>query len=187
MRSPAFWITLARGILAIALGLALLVQPETARPMLANFFGMYWLLAGVISIRWGARGERARGLPLVAGVVGVLTGLAAIGRFLMGNLLSEVMVFYFLGTVVLLTGLLHMFGGFRTGEERERQWSWGSFLLGLFEIILGGMLLIEPLERGPGLNLTAMVWALVGGATLIGEALRIRRQALRASESDDAA
>ena len=101
MRSAAFWIPLVRGIFAISLGLALLVQPDRARPMLTNFFGMYWLLAGLVSIRWGARGERARGLPLVAGVVGVLTGLVAIGRSLIGGVLSEVMVLYLLGTVIL--------------------------------------------------------------------------------------
>lgn len=187
MRSPRFWITLVRGIFAISLGLALVVQPDRARPMLANFFGMYWLMAGLVSIRWGARGERARGLPLVAGVVGVLTGLVAIGRVLISGVLSEVLVLYLLGTVILLTGVLHMFGGFRTGEERERQWSWGSFLLGFFEIVLGAILIIEPLERGQGLNLAATVWALVGGAMLIGDALRVRAQALRASGSDDAA
>ncbi len=185
MRSPRFWITLVRGIFAISLGLALVVQPDRARPMLVNFFGMYWLMAGLVSIRWGARGERARGLPLVAGVVGVLTGLVAIGRFLMGSVLSEVLVLYLLGTVILLTGLLHMFGGFRTGEPRQRQWSWGSLLLGLFEVVLGAALLVEPFERGPIINLFATVWALVGGAMLIGDALRVRAQAIRAPGSDD--
>ena len=187
MRSARFWITLVRGIFAISLGLALLVQPERARPMLVNFFGVYWLMAGLVSIRWGARGERARGLPLVAGVVGVLTGLVAIGRSLMRGVFSEVMVLYLLGTVILLTGVLHMFGGFRTGEPRQRQWSWGSLLLGLFEVVLGALLLVEPFERGPMINLLAAVWALVGGALLIGDALRVRALARRASQADDAA
>jgi uncharacterized membrane protein HdeD (DUF308 family) len=186
MRRPAFWIPLLRGVFAISLGVALLFQPDRARPMLVNFFGMYWLVAGLVSIRWGARGERARGLPLVAGVVGVLTGLVAIGRSLMSSVLSEVMVLYLLGTVILLTGVLHMFGGFRTGEPRQRQWSWGSLLLGLFEVVLGAILLLEPYERGPILNSLAAVWGLVGGAMLIGDALRVRAQAIRAERENAA-
>jgi uncharacterized membrane protein HdeD (DUF308 family) len=51
-----------------------------------------------------------------------------------------------------------------------------SFLLGLFEIILGVILILEPLERGPVLNLAASIWALVGGFILISDALRQRRR-----------
>ena len=51
-RNAAFWITLARSVLAVALGLALILQPEKTRPMLVNFMGMFWLMAGVMSLRW---------------------------------------------------------------------------------------------------------------------------------------
>ena len=55
----AFWITLVRGLLAIGLGVVLIFQPDKTRPMLVNFMGMFWLVSGIISLRWGARGERA--------------------------------------------------------------------------------------------------------------------------------
>ena len=51
-----------------------------------------------------------------------------------------------------------------------------GLLLGLFEIILGVILILEPLERGPILNLAASIWALVGGFILISDALRQRRR-----------
>ena len=38
-RYAAFWITLARSILALALGLALIVQPEKSHLFLINFIG----------------------------------------------------------------------------------------------------------------------------------------------------
>lgn len=59
--------------------------------------------------------------------------------------------------------------------------------MGLFEVVLGAMLLIAPLERGPAIYLAASVWAFLGGGMLIGDALRVRAQALRASQADDAA
>lgn len=187
MRRPAFWIPLIRGLFAISLGLALLIQPDRSRPTLVNFMGIYWLMSGILSIRWGVRGDRPRRLSIVAGLVGMLAGIAALSRNVGLGLISEVAILYLLGGVILLTGVLHMLGGFRTGEDRSRQWSWGSFLLGFFEVVLGVMLILAPLERGPAIYLAASVWAFLGGAMLIGDALRVRAQALRASQADDAA
>ena len=70
-----FWITLFRGFSAISLGLVLLFLSDKAPPMLVNFMGIFWLLGGIVSLRWSLSGERARDLSLVAGVIGVLAGL----------------------------------------------------------------------------------------------------------------
>lgn len=185
MKEAGFWIPLLRGLFAIGLGAALLLQQDKSRPMLVNFMGMYWLMSGIISIRWGVRGQRPRRLSLVAGVVGVVAGIAALTRNVSTGLLSELAIVYLLGVVILLTGVLHMAGGFRTGEDRARQWSWGSFVLGFFEIVLGAMLLLEPFERGPVIYYAASTWAFLGGAMLIGDALRVRARAMRVSPGDD--
>ena len=71
-RNVAFVITLIRGILAVSLGAALLFQPDKTGSMLANFMGMFWLVSGIFSLRWGAAGERARGWALLAGIIGVI-------------------------------------------------------------------------------------------------------------------
>jgi uncharacterized membrane protein HdeD (DUF308 family) len=66
------WVTLVRGILALTLGLALLIQPVKVHSFLITSMGIFWLVSGVMSIRWGLSGRRARGMPLLAGIVGVL-------------------------------------------------------------------------------------------------------------------
>jgi uncharacterized membrane protein HdeD (DUF308 family) len=180
-KNVAFWVTLIRGILAISLGTALLIQPDKPLPMLGNFMGMYWLLAGVMSLRWGASGERARGFPVLAGVIGVLAGLGMLSRSLAPSYVAEEIFFSLLGLVILLTGLLHIFGGFKTSPHQAREWS--SFLLGLFEVILGLMLVVSPLTRDIWVYLAAGIWALIGGAILISDALRLRR--LRQPERQD--
>jgi uncharacterized membrane protein HdeD (DUF308 family) len=174
-RNVAFWITLIRGILAVSLGTALLIQPDKPLPMLGNFMGMYWLAAGIMSLRWGASGERAKGFPVLAGVIGVLAGLGMLGRSLAPSYVAGDIFFSVLGLVILLTGLLHIFGGFRKSPDQAREWSWTSFLLGLFEVILGLMLVVSPLTRDIWVYLAAGIWALVGGAILITDALRLRR------------
>jgi uncharacterized membrane protein HdeD (DUF308 family) len=45
-RRAAIWITLARSVLALALGLALVLEPDRTRPFLVNFIGVFWLASG---------------------------------------------------------------------------------------------------------------------------------------------
>jgi uncharacterized membrane protein HdeD (DUF308 family) len=51
--SPVFWVTLVRGFFAILLSLALSFQPERTQSTLLTFMGIFWLMNGIISIRWG--------------------------------------------------------------------------------------------------------------------------------------
>jgi uncharacterized membrane protein HdeD (DUF308 family) len=177
----AFWITLIRGMLAVTLGVTLLFWPDKARPMLVNFMGMFWLVSGIVSLRWGVHGERARGLSLLAGAAGLLAGVGMLSRRFTQGMVGEDVLLSVIGLIILLTGVMHIVGGFRTGPEvrhlfsANRQWSWTAFLLGLFEMILGLILVVEPMSRGPAVYSAASVWALVGGAILLGDALRIRR------------
>ena len=181
-----FWVTLLRGFMAITLGLALWIQPQKLRPFLIMSMGMFWLVSGVMSIRWGLSGKRARGMPLLAGIVGVLAGLAALSRRfdLLDTLVSDVLVITVLGTAILLTGLMHMLGGFRTGEEASRERSWTSFLMGLFEFIMGAMLILEPMRQGTLIYLGVSIWAMIGGVILIGDALRLRSRVRKTGLSE---
>ena len=150
----AFWITLVRGTLALTLGVALLFYPDKARPMLGNFMGMFWLVSGIISLRWGVRGERARGFPVLAGAIGVLAGLGMLGRNFARGWGAVDVFLSVLGLIILLTGLMHIFGGFRAGPEAQageprRKRSWTSLILGVFEVVLGLVLVVAPMERGP--------------------------------------
>ena len=177
----AFVITLIRGMLAVTLGIALFFQPDKTRPFLVSFMGMFWLMSGIISLRWGVHGERARGLSLLAGGAGVLAGLGFLSRRFATGFVGEDVLISLIGLIILLTGLMHIIGGFRTGPaesdmfSRNRKWSWTAFFLGIFEIVLGAMLVVEPMGRGPLIYTVASIWALVGGVVLIGNALQIRR------------
>ena len=174
-KNVAFAITLIRGILAVSLGAALLFQPDKTLPMLGNFMGMFWLASGIISLRWGASGERPHRIAILAGGIGVLAGLAMLTRRLTSTWVQEDIIFSLLGVVVLLTGVLHIFGGFRVGEGVHRKWSLTAFLLGAFEVVLGVMLIVEPYGRSIYFYLAVVIWALVGGFILITEAIRLRR------------
>src|SRR5512137_3222135 len=173
-RRAAFWITLARSVLALALGLALILQPDKARPILVNFMGVFWLAAGIMSLRWGASGERARRMSVVVGIVGIMAGVLILGRFLLAQLVGEAPIVLLLGAVVVLTGLVHVFEGFRTGPGHQRQRSWTSTLLGAFEIVLGLVVLTWRDEFGPVFYAVVTIWAFMAALVLLREALRQR-------------
>ena len=111
----AFWITLVRGMLAITLGVALVFWPDKARPILVNFMGMFWLVSGIVSLRWGVHGERAKGLSLLAGAAGVLAGAGMLSRQFTQGMVGEDVLLSVIGLIIFLTGLMHIVGGFRTG------------------------------------------------------------------------
>jgi uncharacterized membrane protein HdeD (DUF308 family) len=186
----AFWITLVRGMLAVTLGVALVFWPDKARPILVNFMGMFWLVSGIVSLRWGVHGERAKGLSLLAGAVGVLAGVGMLSRRFTQGMVGEDVLLSVVGLIILLTGLMHIVGGFRTGPvethllSQNRKWSWTAFLLGLFEIVLGVILVIAPMGRGPLIYFAASVWALVGGTILLGDAVRLRRLRQTAQQAE---
>ncbi len=175
-RRAAFWVTLARSVLALALGLALILQPDKTRPFVVNFVGVFWLAAGIMSLRWGASGERARGMSVVVGIVGIVAGVLILGRFLLAQLVGEAPIVLLLGIIVVLTGLVHVFEGFRTGADRQRQRSWTSTLLGAFEIVLGLVVLTWRDEFGPVFYAVVTVWAFMAALVLLREALRQRSQ-----------
>jgi uncharacterized membrane protein HdeD (DUF308 family) len=69
------WITVARDVMAIVLGLALALNGNRAPAALANFMGVYWILNGIVSFQWGLAAEGSRRqLPLAAGAIGTVTG-----------------------------------------------------------------------------------------------------------------
>lgn len=179
----AFWITLLRSIFAISMGVGLIFNQDAARPILANFIGVYWISAGLVSLRWGPSGGRGGKFTFVTGIIGILAGLAVVSRNLTMSFLDEGLVVASLGVIIILTGFLHIFTGFRT-RDGDRHRRWASTILGVFEVVLGLILFLRPLNRDPLLNLVVMVWALLGGAILMLDAFRIKRKIQSEKDSE---
>jgi uncharacterized membrane protein HdeD (DUF308 family) len=171
--SAAVWIMVVRGVMAIVLGLALALSRDRAPSALVNFMGVYWLLAGVVSLRWGLAAERPRlRMPLVAGAIGVVTGVVV----LLADVGTEFLL-AILGVVIALTGIVHLLGGFELADVSGRRWHPGV-PMGILEVALGATLVLTSGESGSVGTWLASAWALLGGTVLILDALRIRRRVL---------
>ena len=137
-----FWISLIRAALAIILGLSLLVIPEKTGAMLLNFMSFFWITSGIVSIRQELR-PRGNRLILVVGFIGVLAGILMVTRNLTRHLFSENLVIILLGTIMSLSGILHVGSGFRFGKQAIRGRTTLSVMLGVFELILGILILFS--------------------------------------------
>lgn len=172
----AYRVGFARGVLALALGAAMVVQPEKTSDNLATYMGAFWALTGVVSVRSALSGQRTKGVPLVSGCAGVVAGIVVLFHDRVDDVVAQRVLFSLLGIVILLTGLAHVLGGFRTGDELERELSRSSILLGMMEIALGLLFLLGTLENSRAAYWAAAIWALTGGVILIGDALLLRRR-----------
>ena len=174
------WITVARGLVAIVLGLALALNGDRAPAALVKFMGVYWILNGIITLRLGmvaAEGARRR-LAIAAGTIGIATGVTV--------LLADVgttFLLAILGVVIALTGLAHLLGGFEIADVSGRRWRPGV-PLGILELGLGATLLLTSDHSGSLSTWLASAWALLGGSVLVADALAIRRRLSTASSGD---
>ena len=173
------WITLARGVMAIVLGLALVLQRDRAPAALVNFMGVYWILNGLVTFKVGAATKgRRRLLARAAGAIGIVTGAVV----LLANV-GTTFLLSILGVVIALTGVVHLLGGFDLADVSGRRWRPGV-PLGILELGLGATLLLTS-DRNDSLSTwLASAWALVGGAVLVTDALVIRRRLLAAGPAE---
>jgi len=162
-----WWLTLVRGIIAIALGVALLVNPDKATRDMAQFMGLYWLMSGISGIIWGIKGAKRPGLWLLLGLTEVSVGAILVFRGLLDPYLSWITVTRLAAALAFGAGLLHVFAGIRTWQISHIKWSWSSFSMGILQIILGLMLLMTPDEISPLILFSASAWAFIGGISLV--------------------
>lgn len=166
-RGKFWWITLARGVFALALGLGLFMPFVDSQSSLLNFMAMYWLFSGISSISWGLRGARHKGMWFVAGLMGITGGALILLRPRAAPIIAPEVFPIMLGVIALLTGLVHVFGGFQSRHNIEREWTLSSFLLGITEIGLGVLILVSLEDPHQALIWVAAAWATVGGVGLI--------------------
>jgi hypothetical protein len=167
-------ITALRATLAYGIGTALIGFGQ-GEDVLIGFMGLYWLASGLFSLAWARKGPFLQRLSLIAGVVGVVSGSFFVLYAVFGK--GEppaALIVAAVATVIGLTGVLHVTGGFMVGERLDR-WPTGHLLLGLLELILAAVLLLAP-YRLDLLDTVAAAWAFSAGSVLAFDALRARRR-----------
>lgn len=171
-----WWLPFIRGVVALVLGLALVLVPTQAKSALARYFGMYWMVTGGTTIFWGLRGARATKLWLLAGSIGVIGGTILVFNEMISSATMLELTLDVFAAFAIITGLLHLAGGYRIRQRVGRGWAWGDTFLGLMQIAMGIILLSSGGTISRAVLFSAVIWAFLGGFGMILDALRLRRK-----------
>jgi uncharacterized membrane protein HdeD (DUF308 family) len=179
-----WWLTLLRGIIALSLGISLLLTPDGTLSNMLRFVGLYWLTSGLAGVAWGISGAQRPGAWLILGGAEVVGGVGLalhpqlMSYFSLNGLKNLAAVF------AILIGGMHLVIGYGVRQKFGRQWSWGSFIMGLLQVFIGILLLAPASNNSAALFYAASAWAFIGGFSLMANGIRLRRLALTDNVED---
>jgi uncharacterized membrane protein HdeD (DUF308 family) len=167
--SVPWWLVLLEGIAAVIIGIFLLTAPGITLLFLVQVTGFFWLIGGILRLVSIFVDSSLWGWKLLAGIVGVLAGLVVLQHPLWSTLLLPAVYVIILGIQGIILGGTGLVMAFRGG-------GWGSGVLGVLSIILGIVLLLNPLFIGIAvLPFVLGAFALLGGMLAIVAAFAMRR------------
>jgi uncharacterized membrane protein HdeD (DUF308 family) len=172
-----FGATLTRGVLAVALGVALTLEPTGAKEPLLTFMGFYWLLAGLVSVRLGLHTRLPmRVIGLVGGGAAAFTGSCVVLRHVLFGGATEAIVAGFFGLFIFLTGLVRLLAPFLGNDDARQSYSGAvSPILGALEVVLGGAILAPSSDVANAFRV-ASIWAVLAGTLLVLDAFWMQRE-----------
>lgn len=168
VRGP-WWVPLLEGIAALIVGFLLLIAPGMTTLVLIQILGIYWLVVGIISIVriFIHDGSVAWGWLLFNGIVGILAGLVIIRHPVVSTVFIPTLIIYFLGFAGLFMGISNIVQG-------ARGVGWWAVALGILDILIGLLLIFNPLVSAVALPFVIGVIGLVAGCMLIYYAFKQR-------------
>ena len=173
-----WWLTTLRGIVALALALAITVGSRNTGRII-TFLALFWMTGGLITLRFALAIRPRPGfrLGLAAATAAVVGAVLVLLRERLSGVVDPNVFVGLLGISAVLTGLLRILGGFAAEERVGRRWTLGGIVLGTLEVALGVLLL---LTRGVDADLLVPIgaaWGAVSGILLLAQGLGLRRVA----------
>jgi uncharacterized membrane protein HdeD (DUF308 family) len=162
---PPRWVGVVQGIAGIVIGLLLLLAPGASSVLLVQLVGIWWLIAGIVSLVSLAWDRKMWGWTVASGLLGIVAGLAIVRHPLWTTVLVESALFVFLGGIGVALGVTLVARGV-SGRD------WGVGILGVVDVVIGLLLLFNPLTGVIALPILLGLLALVGGIAALVMAIR---------------
>lgn len=174
--TSTWWIPLMQGIAAILFGLYAFTRTGQTLAAIIVILGFYWIINGLFSIIAAIRGktEKSRLWQLVGGVLSIAAGVFAVSHPLMASVVSASFVGTIIGLSAIISGVVQMIAGREVMDGAGRDWSLGSFFLGLLNVIFGIIVIGAPAFSFSIFIRIMAFWVIIAGAGLIFVAFRIR-------------
>ena len=164
---------MVEGIVVAVLGLLLLMAPVASLVFLMELLGLYLSMAGIFRIIGIFLDSSSWGWKLGAGILCLVAGLAVLSNPLWSTTLASAGLVIFVGFLALLQGAAGLVVAFQVG-------GWGMGTLSVLGILLGLILVINPLIGVGALTFILAIFMLIGGVGAVVQAFRMRREAAAA-------
>lgn len=162
-----WWLVLLGGIVALVFGVVLVLWPEATVMLLVTLLGIYWLVAGVLAIVGAFSAQEGRGWTIFSGLLGILAGVVVLAYPFYSAILLPTLLALFVGVWGVVVGFVTLYQAFRGA-------GWGTGVLGIVSIIIGLLILANPLVSAGLLILLVAIVAIVGGFAAVGLSFRSR-------------
>lgn len=174
--SATWWIPLIQGISAILFGFYAFTRTGQTLAAILVILGLYWIINGIFSIVAGITGktERSRWWQIIGGILSMIAGLFALSHPFIAGTVSATFIGTLIGISAIFSGIIQMFAGREVMGGAGRDWSWGTFFLGLLNLIFGILVIGAPLLTFAIFVRLLALWVMIGGIGLIIAAFRIR-------------
>ncbi|HEX3467318.1 MAG TPA: HdeD family acid-resistance protein [Candidatus Elarobacter sp.] len=169
--SSHWWLFLIRGLLALALGIAMPLFPGAAIFTLAILFGAYAFVDGIVAIAAAIRMDHAGAgwvWLILEGFLGVLVGVVTF--FYPG--ITVLWLVYLFGAWAILSGIFAIASAFRLRLAIANEIL--MILFGAISIIAGLAIFVVPLYGVFALVWTISIYAILAGIFMIGLAFKLR-------------
>jgi uncharacterized membrane protein HdeD (DUF308 family) len=167
--AESWWAVGLRGILGILFGLICLLTPGLAVEVFVILFAAYMLVDGVFAIIAGikaARNGERWGLLILEGIVDLAAGTVAV----LWPAITLVALIWIVAIWAVISGALMLGAAFTLNIDHGRWW---LALGGIASLILGVLLVIEPLIGAVVLTMWLGAYALVFGVLLLVVAFQL--------------
>jgi uncharacterized membrane protein HdeD (DUF308 family) len=165
-----WWLVLVEGILVALLGLLLLVAPGASLFFIVQLLGLYLFIAGIFRIIGIFLDSSSWGLKLLGGILCLIAGLAVLRHPLWSTIGIPAGLVVIVGFLAMLQGAAGLVVAFQGG-------GWGMGILSVLGILLGLILVINPLIGVAALPFILGIFMLIGGVGAVVQAFRMRREA----------
>lgn len=158
--SRNWWVLVLRGLAAIVFGIVAFVWPGITLVTLVLFFGAYALVDGLFSIYTGLThmGDSRRWwLLALEGLAGVAVGILAFAW----PAAATVALVSLIAAWAVVTGVLEIAAAIRLRREISNEWLLA--LGGAASILMGILLMVQPI-----IGSVALVWTMAGYALFFG-------------------
>jgi|SRR5215203_847776 len=162
-----WWLVLLEGIFAAIFGLLLLLAPEGTLLFLVRVLGFYLFIEGIFRIVSIFVDSSLWGLKLGIGILGILAGIVVLDHPLLSAIQIPTFIAYVVGFLAIFEGVGGLIHAFQGG-------GWSAGIFGILVMILGLIVVFNPLIGVVALPFVLGGFMLVGGIGAIVASFRLR-------------